>query len=125
MKGTNMTVEEISKILSSTSSSDWVKSDELEAFTYRQDVLLRIQQRPIDYRDKFRGEEWATTMHADESAYRVIYDVYYGESFILTKTLVSVDGGRATLPMPALRTKEIAYRDYLFAKIVAPDKLDD
>ena len=121
-----MTVEEIKKMLSSTSSSDWVIKEELGAYTYKQDVLLRIQKHPIDYHaDKFSGEEWATTMHADENAYRVIYDVYYGDSFILTKTLVSVDGGRATLPMPRLGTKEIPYVDYSFAKIVAPDRLDE
>jgi len=121
-----MTVEEVDKILSSTSNSDWVENEELGAYTYRQDVLLRIQKHPIDYHaDKFRGEEWATTMHADPEAYRVVYDVFYGESFIKTKQLVAVDGCRAILPMPTFGTKEIPYRDYLFAKIVAPNNLDE
>ena len=87
-----MTVKEIEEILSSTSSSDWVIEEELGAYTYKQDVLLRIQKHPIDYHaDKFSGEEWATTMHADSEAYRVVYDVFYGESFIETKQLVAVD----------------------------------
>lgn len=121
-----MTVEGIKKILSSTSSSDWVMSDELEAYTYKQDALLRIQKRPIDYHaDKFSGEEWATIKHADSEAYRVVYDVFYGESFIETRQLVAVDGCRAFLPMPTFGTNEIPYGDYLFAKIVAPDNLDE
>ena len=121
-----MTVKEIEEILSSTSSSDWVIEEELGAYTYKQDVLLRIQKHPIDYHtDKFSGEEWATTMHADSEAYRVVYDVFYGESFIETKQFVAVDGCRAFLPMPTFGTKVIPYRDYLFAKIVAPDTLDE
>ena len=121
-----MTVEEIRKILSSTSSSDWVTEEELGAYTYKQDVLLRIQKHPIDYHaDKFSGEEWATTKHADSEAYRVVYNVFYGKSFIETKQLVAVDGCRACLPMPAHGTNVIPYQDYLFAKIVAPDNLDE
>ena len=121
-----MTVEEIRKILSSTSSSDWVIEEELGAYTYKQDVLLRIKKHPIDYHaDKFSGEEWATSKHADSEAYRVVYNVFYGKSFIETKQLVAVDGCRAFLPMPTFGTNEIPYRDYLFAKIVAPDNLDE
>ena len=121
-----MTVKEIEEILSSTSSSDWVIEEELGAYTYKQDVLLRIQKHPIDYHaDKFSGEDWATTMHADSEAYRVVYDVFYGESFIETKQFVAVDGCRAFLPMPTFGTKVIPCRDYLFAKIVAPDTLDE
>lgn len=121
-----MTVDEIKKILSSTSSSDWVIEEELGSYTYAQDVLLRIKRRPIDYHaDKFSGEEWATTKHADPNAYKFTYDVFYGESFIATKYLVAVDGCRAFLPMPTFGTTEIPYRDYLFAKIVAPDSLDE
>ena len=77
-----MTLEEIEKILSSTSNSDWVEDEELGVYTYRQDVLLRIQKHPVD-------------------------------------------GCRAFLPMPTFGTKEIPYRDHLFAKIVAPDRLDE
>ncbi len=121
-----MTVKEIEEILSSTSSSDWVIEEELGAYTYKQDVLLRIQKHPINYHaDKFCGEEWATTKHADPDAYKVTYDVYYGESFIATKHLVTVDGCRACLPMPTHGTNEIPYQDYLFAKIVAPGGLDE
>ena len=125
MKGVIMTIEEIDKILTSTSSSDWVISDELGSYTYKQDLFLRIQKRPVNYNDKFGGEEWATTMHEDADAHRVIYDVFYGVSFIATKQLVAVDGCRAILPMPTFGTKEIPYRDYVFAKIVAPDSLDE
>ena len=124
-----MTVEEIYDILSSTTTSNWLVSEELDGdtcFTYKQDVLLRVQKHPINFReDRFMGEEWATTMHEDESAYKVSYDIYYGESRIVTKRLVAVDGCRAILPMPKHGTKEIPLGDYLFAKIVAPGRLDE
>ena len=124
-----MTVDEIYNILASTSSSDWVMSEELDAdtyYTYKKDALLRIKKRPINYReDTFKGEEWATTMHEGTCAYKVFCDVYYGESRIVTKMLVAVDGCRAILPMPKHGTKEISYWDYAFAKIVAPGGLDE
>ena len=121
-----MTSEEINGILSSTTSEDWLVSEETGAFTYKQDALLRIQQRPIDYHgDKFVGEDWATSKHPDSNAFKAIYDVYYGLSLITTKQLVNVDGGRATLPMPKIRTTVIPWRDYAFARIVASDRLDE
>ncbi len=118
-----VTDEEIRKILISTLKGDWIVSDEFGSYTYRDDALLRIQQRCIDY-SKF-CEKWATDPHADSVAYRVIYDVYYGESLIATKTLVAVDGMRAIPPMPKRRTSEIPYEEYRFAKIVSPDSLDE
>ena len=121
-----MTAGEIEGILSSTTSEDWLVSEEMGAFTYKQDVLLRIQQRTIDYgRDKFEGEDWATVKHPDSNAFKAVYDVYYGSSLVATKQLVNVDGGRATLPMPQNRTAVIPWRDYAFARIVAADRLDE
>ena len=73
-----MTAGEIEDILSSTTSEDWLVSEEMGTFTYKHDVLLRIQQRTINYdRDKFEGEDWATTKHPDSNAFKAVYDVYY------------------------------------------------
>ena len=101
-----MTIDEIYEILVSTSAEDWIHSDELNAFTYKCDVMLRIQQRPVDYNDNFADEDWAVN-HPCADAYRVVYDVFYGMSFIATKLLIAVDGGRARLPMPKHGTLEI------------------
>lgn len=125
-----MTAEEIMNILSTTSHEDWIHkedgllSDEPDSYTYREDVLLRIQKHPIDFSVKFTREDWAIN-HSDPAAYKVLYDVYYNNSFIITKTLVAVDGCRAILPMPKRGTTKIPFEDYKFATIVAPDALDE
>ena len=119
-----MTAQKIFDILSSSSKEEWLNLEEHELFVYRDDVHLRIQKRSIEYREKFEGEEWAVS-HPCPDAYRVYYDVYYGASLIMTKILVDVDGGRAILPMPRIRTTEIPIEDYRFAKIVSGDSLDE
>ncbi|WP_227541302.1 hypothetical protein, partial [Klebsiella pneumoniae] len=49
----------------------------------------------------------------------VQYTVNYGSSFVDRKTLVSVDGHRATLPMPASANDlTVTSADVNFAKIV-------
>lgn len=124
-----MTASELDGVLLSTTCEDWRELEidgELRSdFVYKQDDLLIIKQRPINFEeDKFVGEDWATTRHHDRNACKVFYDVYYGKSRILTKTLVDVDGGRARLPMPN-GAMEISQQDYAFARIVAPDNLDE
>lgn len=127
-KRAGLTTEEISAILVSTAKADWNVSDEMGAYTYKQDSFLRIQMHPIDYRsvaDRFY-EAWATKHpDTDQKAYRAIYDVFYGDSFITQKVLVCVDGGRAILPMPRHGTNVIPYEEYLFARIVSPDSMEE
>ena len=130
-KRAKVTFEDIMKILVSTSNEDWIVSDEFGSYTYKDDVLLRIQMRKIDYKsaaDKF-SEKWITECSNDLTtntpAYRAIYDIFYCNSWITQKVLVSVDGGRAILPLPRLGTHDVPHEEYQFAKIVAPDSLDD
>lgn len=120
----NMNEAQIKNILTSTSNEDWIVSEEKETWTYKQDVLLRIQKRSVNLSEKFGNEHWAIN-YPDSNAYKVIYDVYYYNSWIATKTLVAVDGFRATLPMPKIRTTEIPFEEYRFAMIVAPTALDE
>lgn len=127
---TAMTPEEIREILISTLRGDWIKSDETGTYTYKQDDHLKIRMRPINYRsvaDRF-CERWAagsSDLDTDQAAYRAIYDVFYGDSFITQKVLVCVDGGRAILPMPRHGTNVIPYEEYLFARIVSPDSMEE
>ena len=123
-RGMKMTAQKIFDIMSSSSKEDWLNLEEHELFVYKDDVHLRIQKRHLEYPEKFEGEEWAIN-HPCPDAYRVYYDVYYGASLIMTKILVGVDGGRAILPMPRIRTTEIPIEDYRFAKIVSGDSLDE
>lgn len=125
-----MSPEEIREILISTSRGDWIVSDETGVYTYMQDDRLKIQMRPINYRSVANRfcEKWAagsSDLDTDQAAYRVIYDVFYGDTFVVQKVLVEVDGARAILPMPRPGTNVIPYEEYLFARIVSPDSMEE
>ncbi len=117
-----MTYEELKKIVKESSKHDWLFSDERGIYTYKHDLNIWIKRKDINFdSDKFSGEEWATK-HPDPTAYRETYEVYYGSSFIEDKLLVSVDGHRASLPLPKINTNKVKLEDYQFAQIV--DQLD-
>lgn len=119
-----MTEQEVVTILQNSNSSEWIHNEEKGSYVYRNDLLLRIQERPIDLEHTF-DEPWATR-HEDKHAYKVVYDVYYMDSLIKSVTLVSVDGFRATIPMPKERNStEISAEEYAFAKIVSPARLEE
>ncbi len=119
-----MKYDEVQKILRTTNASDWITDEERGRYTYRDDLSLRIQCREIDF-DTFFDEQWATR-HPDKKAHKVDYDVFYNCSFVKTVTLVSVDGGRATIPMPEkYGSSNILEDDYRFATIVSPERLDE
>ncbi len=94
-------------------------------FTYKNDLSLRIERADYDKSNNF-NEDWATK-HPDSQAKSVEYTVKYGSSFVARETLVSVDRGRATLPMPDVKTKKIVSSyDMNFAKIVdVGDRTDE
>lgn len=78
----------------------------------------------MDVGDTF-WEKWVETF-PDPHAYKVIFDVFFNSSWIKTYILVSVDGGRATIPMPTTaNSTTVALDDYMFARIVSPDQLDE
>jgi hypothetical protein len=103
--------------LEESSQEDWIVDDETGSFTYKNDLNLHIDR--ADY-DSFRefNEPWATS-HPDPHAASVEYVVKYGTSFVDKYTLVSVDGHRATLPMPkSINDLRVTKSDVNFAKIV-------
>ena len=113
-----MTYQELIAMIKNSSQSDWLFNDERGLYTYKNDLHLRIERRDIDHEsDGFLGEKWATG-HPDPTAYRVIYEVYYGASFVYERLLVSVDGHRATLPLPKINSNIVSQDDFHFAKIV-------
>ncbi|EHR1005931.1 hypothetical protein Q9Y03_005130 [Vibrio harveyi] len=113
-----MNYSSLESILNSGDREDWLFNDERGIFTYKRDLNLRIERKEIDFdSDKFSGEDWATC-HPDPTAYRMIYEVYYGSSFVDEKLLVAVDGFRAILPLPRINTNTISRQDYKFASIV-------
>lgn len=119
-----MKFDDVERIIRVSKSDDWISCEDKGSFTFREDLALRIQRRDIDFNSIF-DEPWAKC-HANTNAHKVIYDVFYNNSFVKTVTLVSVDGGRATIPMPEMfNFKTIMADDYHFAKIVSPERLDE
>lgn len=120
-----MKLTDVEGILATSSQDDWIVDDESGSFTYKNDLNLRIER--ADY-DSFRpfNEPWAVN-HPDPSAKAIEYTVKYGASFVEKQTLVSVDGHRATLPMPkSIDNLVVKKSDVNFAKIVnIGDQVDE
>ena len=113
-----MTYDELMEIILNSSFENWVYDDEKGIFTFREDLDIRIEERRSSSdRDEF-NEEWATR-HPDPHATRVFYDIYYRSSFVKSFMLVSVDGGRAHLPLPeSAVSTTIPYERYALARAV-------
>jgi hypothetical protein len=112
-----MTKNEVDKILSNSTQEQWIKDDETGSFTYKDDLSLRIQRANYETYEDF-NEDWATN-HPDKIAKSIIYTVYYNNSFIERKMLISLDGHRAALPLPrSAKDLTVTRNDVNFAKIV-------
>ncbi|PLY37529.1 hypothetical protein F164LOC_09590 [Pectobacterium carotovorum] len=120
-----MNIDEVTKILAQSSQDDWIVDDKTGSFTYKNDLDLHIKRADYDDYNSF-NETWAVS-HPDSNACSVEYTVNYGSSFVDRKTLVSVDGHRATLPMPESATDlNVKSADVNFAKIVdIGDRVDE
>lgn len=120
-----MKLTEVQEILAKSSQEDWIVDDESGSFTYKNDLNLHIDRADFDSYRVF-NEPWATS-HPDPHAVAVEYVVKYGSSFVDKYTLVSVDGHRATLPMPkSINDLHVAASDVNFAKIVnIGDRVDE
>ena len=113
-----MTYNELQEIITTSTKENWLFNDERGIYVHKNNLDVRIKRRNIDFDfDKFAGEDWATG-HPDPTAYREVYEIYYGSSFIEEKLLVSVDGHRATLPLPKVNTVLVSRDDYHFASII-------
>ncbi len=71
---------------------------------FKQDVNLRIVCNYEEDKlvEDFK-ENWATK-HSNSHATSYAYRIYYGSTFIAYVVLVSIDGGRALLPLPNTET---------------------
>jgi hypothetical protein len=120
-----MKLTEVQEILAKSSQDDWIVDDESGSFTYKNDLNLHIDRADFDSYREF-NEPWATS-HPDPHAVAVEYAVKYGPAFVHKYTLVSVDGHRATLPMPkSINDLHVPASDVNFAKIVnIGDRVDE
>ena len=120
-----MKLDDVKKILSTSTKDEWIVDDESGSFTYKNDLNLHIERADYETYREF-DEPWAKS-HPDPKAVAVDYVVKYGSSFVDKHTLVSVDGHRATLPMPkSMDDLRVDKTDVNFARIVdIVDRVDE
>ena len=120
-----MKLAEVKDILATSSKEDWIVDDESGSFTYKDDLNLHIERADFETYRSF-NEEWAIS-HPDPDARAVEYVVKYGSSFVEKHTLVTVDGFRATLPMPrSADDLRVDAAEANFAKIIdVGDRLEE
>lgn len=119
-----MKLEDIREILSSSDASHWntespSRSGSKSVAVYRDDVRLRVEISYLqdgEENDDFR-EEWANNF-PNPKAQSYLANLYYGSSFLKLYIVVSVDGGRALLPLPDSAASLVVQRDrYLIASL--------
>jgi hypothetical protein len=112
-----MKLDDVKKILATSAKDEWIVDDESGSFTYKNDLNLHIERADFETYREFE-EPWAKS-HPDPKAVAVEYVVKYGSSFVDKHILVSVDGHRATLPMPkSMDDLRVNKSDVNFAQIV-------
>ena len=98
-----LTTNEILEVVQNSSPDDWDVnfSQDAEIAVFKKNPSLRIETRHTDefvHNDDFH-EKWANKF-PDPHATSYYYHVYLGATRLKEFILVSVDGGRALLPLP-------------------------
>jgi hypothetical protein len=117
----HMTYQELLDfILTTNSKQDWqgVSTTVSSEYFLKEDPRLRFRSLHGDegiQNEDFR-EPWANR-HPDNHATGYWHDLYYDGQFIERYILVAVDGARARIPPPNLKTKKIEPLNYRIAQI--------
>lgn len=84
----------------------------------KEDPRLRFKTKFIEdgIQNKEFVEDWANR-HPDNHATSFWYELYYDGALLERYILVSIDGGRAELPLPERNTSVITKRNYHIGKI--------
>ncbi|WP_233959930.1 hypothetical protein [Pectobacterium versatile] len=90
-----MKLIQLDPILTSSTPSDWEYDDKTVSYTYKDDVCLRIE---CDKNSNPFNEPWVHNFSAPATQNE--YVIYYNSSVLRRYKIISVDGGRAFLPMP-------------------------
>lgn len=122
----DMTSDEMRQFIIGTHpKNDWeeVINDSVEERYLKKDPKLRFRvafNQDGKHNENFQ-EPWAN-LHADRRAVSYWYDLFYSGSLMVRTILVAVDGSRASIPMPDLKSKKIKTYEYKVAEI--HDSLD-
>lgn len=127
---TNPTQENIENIIKESDEiNDWDRriNNQLQTAIFKKNVNLRIEiNYNIDgvHTTQF-NEKWATN-HPDKKATSYYCKTYFGLTIIRDDILVSVDGGRAFVPIPHYQSKTVDLLTYKIAKIIdQPNRTDE
>ena len=117
----HMTFEELISFVPTTDPrNDWhgITKNWSSEYFLKEDPRLRYRAKLIDdgVQNENFVEEWANR-HPDSKATGYWYDLIYDGAFIDRNILVSVDGGRASIPPPRAGTSVISRTDYHFAMV--------
>jgi hypothetical protein len=114
-------------VIESDPRTQWTRftHKDAERAVFNDDVNLRIESHFDDdlHNSDFK-EAWANNF-PDPRASSRFYNIYYGASLIAYRILVSVDGGRATLPLPDKGTMEPDPLGFRIAEIFDTNTLHD
>lgn len=124
-----MNFEELLSFIQTTTREDWkhVATDWAEEAFLKEDPKLRIRCRldTLGIHNANLQEPWANN-HPDPHATSYWYELYNDGALIERFILVSVDGARATLPLPEANRRDVPYLRYKIAQIVDDQQtLDD
>jgi len=118
----DMSYDEILEFIKTTDPKTdwhWLKTNWAEEAFLKEDPRLRLRVRWDDtgIHDKSFNEPWAISQ-SDQTATSYWYDLYYDSGLIDRFILVSVDAGKANLPLPAESTKlEVDPLSYKVAQV--------
>ncbi len=93
-----MTYDKIMERIGGSRISDWEHDDIEGVFIYKPDVNLTIKRASLDMDNVF-PEPWSKKF-PDRKGHTIIYNIFYGNSFIKKEYIVGVDGFRGYIPYP-------------------------
>ena len=97
-------------------------NDTRGVWTYKKDLMLRFEEERDEERKERLFHEPLVQKFPDKTAFRVIYLIYYGSSFVQEVIAVSVDGHRTIMPLPkSPNDLVITAWQYQFGKILDRD----
>ena len=112
-----MNYTELFSIIRDSATKDWTTSeyDDCEEHTFKKDLNIHLIECCDDTEKDECNEQWAKQF-ADSNAYYKYVMVMYGASIVEKVKLVSVDGYKATVPIPT-DGKKVSRQDYDIARV--------
>lgn len=111
----SLTEDSILNEIFDSTREDWNKEAYRDFFTYKHNILLTIEEKEEAEREFF--EHWANC-YPNKKAYFHEFEIKYNKIRITSIYLISVDGGRAYIPLPNKKTNKIKNKHMKFANII-------